>query len=223
MPCLVSLRLLTWVSHPNLAAFKILKLLFKLFQSICNHEHPQHNRSQPYWFLTMALFKVLCPYCLPTDGVWTGEPPIHKLTVETTCDTQNKCTRKMDRAMTDRPLKWYFLWRNYLLWQEEFTFCKLSFFIAPYMCRRILFLGALVPHIEHTRGYSLLRTVDDNKCLSKIDPLVPSGPSQCTDLLQRLLQRFAGLSYFFHCRPRSGLIPVFWLPMTTQERSHCIR
>jgi hypothetical protein len=102
MPRLVSLRLLTWVSHSNLAAFKILKLLFKLFQCISNHEHPQHNRSQPYWFLTMALFKVLCQYCLPTDGVWTGEPPIHKLAVETTCDTQNKCTRKMDGAH-DRP------------------------------------------------------------------------------------------------------------------------
>ncbi|KAG1157853.1 hypothetical protein G6F37_006337 [Rhizopus arrhizus] len=142
----------------------------------------------------MALFKVLCQYCLPTDGVWTGELPIRKLTEEITCDTQSKRTRKMDGAH-DRPSTEGMLpmaklptmtGRVHIL-QAQFLYRSLHV-LEDTLLRR--------PHVQHTRGYSLPRTVDDNECLSKNDPPVSSGPTQRTDLLQRLLQRIADLNYF---------------------------
>lgn len=84
-------------------------------------------------------------------------------------DTQNKYIRKIygihDRLSTKVGC---FLWRNYLLWQKELTFCKLSFFIVPYMCWKILILAISYP-VHNTPG-DIKCTISQgrsygNKCL----------------------------------------------------------
>lgn len=131
-------------------------------------------------------------------------------------DTQNKRIRKIygthDRSSTKVGC---FIWRNYLPWQKELTFCKLSFFIVPYICRKILFLA--ISYLMSNTPVDINCTISqgqiyNNTCsiLSKIYPLVLFEATKCTYLLQHLLRRMQDCGYkpLSLCRPQIVIDPI---------------